>query len=63
MKNKLVRVTVIGVLGFIITSIPGIWIAGSVISAPVQKNIGELPQDLVGNKVEFPSSSRAIIIY
>ncbi len=38
-----------------------VWLAGSVLSAPVNQSVGNLPPDLNGRRVEFSSTSGATI--
>ena len=47
------------ILALIVVSILGLvsWIAGTLLTAPVPRKIGDLPQDLQGRLVEFPSES------
>ena len=39
----------------------GVWIAGSVLSAPYKQFVGDLPSDLSGKSVEFSSTSGATL--
>jgi fermentation-respiration switch protein FrsA (DUF1100 family) len=58
MTRKLVAICGLGaVLAFLVAT----WLAGSVLSAPVRQVLGDLPANLVGKKVEFPSASGATI--
>lgn len=38
-----------------------VWLAGNLLSAPVNQPVGELPTDLTGRAVQFPSSSGTTI--
>lgn len=58
MKRKLVLTLVIALL--LIIPI-GTWVAGSVLTAPIPASIGNLPADLVGRSVQFPSESGTVI--
>ncbi len=57
MKRKLFIVLGVGIL----LPLVAIWIAGSVSCAPSPQAIGNLPPDLAGRSVEFPSASGATI--
>ena len=57
-KRKLFIICASGIL---LTLFLGVWLAGSVLSAPAYQSIGNLPPDLVGRSVEFPSESGATI--
>src|SRR5262249_7333026 len=37
------------------------WVAGSILSSPVNRSCGELPNHLTGSRVEFPSESGSTI--
>ena len=54
MKGK--RIT-IGLLIFISFFVALTWLAGTFLTAPVQRAIGALPGDLVGQSIDFPSES------
>lgn len=58
MKRKLI---LISALVFLLISFVGVWLAGSVLSAPVNQPIGNLPSDLAGSPVQFSSASGATI--
>lgn len=58
MRRKLLIICAL--LG-LLTFFAGIWVAGSVLSAPAHQSTGTLPSDLVGRSVEFQSESRATI--
>lgn len=45
----------------IFVSFIAIWLAGSILCAPVNHSVGNLPSDLAGKAVEFPSASGAMI--
>ena len=55
------RVTVIGALGVLLAGFIGLWLVGSVLSAPVHQSIGSLPSELAGRDVQFSSDSGATI--
>lgn len=57
MKRKLV----IGGLGAIFLFFIVTWLVGSLLSDPVNQSIGDLPVDLAGRSVQFPSESGATI--
>ena len=57
MKRKSILVCAAVVLLFLV----GTWLAGSALSQPVNQPIGNLPGDLVGSSVQFPSGSGATI--
>jgi uncharacterized protein len=57
-KRKLVTIFASGIL---LTLFVAAWLAGNVLTAPVHQSIGDLPPDLVGRSVEFPSESGATI--
>lgn len=56
MKRKSILISALGVLLFFFI---GMWLAGSVLSWPVNQPVGNLPPDLAGSAVEFPSASGA----
>ncbi len=58
MKRKLIITCALGVA---LTCVVGIWLTGSILSAPTHQSIGNLPTDLAGISVEIPSASGAII--
>ena len=58
MKRRLVLTCALGAL---VVFIVGLWLAGSVLTAPEHEQIGNLPSDLSGILVQFPSSSGATI--
>ncbi len=58
MKRKPVLFSVLGIL---IGSFVGIWLAGSALSKAVPQSIGDLPAGLAGRSVQFPSESGATI--
>ena len=58
MKRKLVLFSALGIL---LSLLVGIWLAGSALSKPVPQSIGDLPADLAGRSVQFPSESGATI--
>ena len=54
MKRKPVAIAVFIVVSVFII-VP--WFAGTLLTAPARRKIGELPQDLPGRSIEFPSKS------
>jgi alpha-beta hydrolase superfamily lysophospholipase len=58
MKRKLILIFAVGVLLFIFA---GTWLAGSILSAPANQAVGNLPSDLAGSEVQFPSASGTTI--
>jgi fermentation-respiration switch protein FrsA (DUF1100 family) len=58
MKRKL---TLIGASGALLIFFVGTWLAGSILSAPARQAVGNLPSDLAGTPVQFPSASGATI--
>lgn len=48
-------------LGAALVFLATVWLAGSVLSSPANQPVGNLPSDLTGRAVEFPSSSGATI--
>ena len=58
MKRKLIPICALGVL---LISFMGMWLAGSVLSASANQTVGNLPSDLAGTSVQFPSTSGATI--
>lgn len=58
MKQRLIIASAIVTL---LTFLIGGWLAGTMLSAPAPQFIGDLPPDLPGSSVEFPSESGAII--
>ena len=58
MRRKLILT---GVLIAFLILFAGTWTAGSILTAPAVQSIGELPSDLVGRRVQFPSQSGATI--
>jgi alpha-beta hydrolase superfamily lysophospholipase len=58
MKRKLIPICALGVL---LISFLGVWLAGSVLSASANRPVGNLPSDLAGTSVQFPSTSGATI--
>ncbi len=57
MKRKLSFLLILILLGMVLS----VWLAGSRLSAPAPQTIGELPADLHGRSIEFPSGSGTII--
>lgn len=58
MKQRLIiAFSIVTLLTFVI----GGWLAGTMLSAPAPQFIGNLPTDLLGDSVEFPSESGTII--
>jgi len=55
------RIVIIGAIGVLLTCFTGLWLAGSILSAPAHQSIGDLPSDLAGRDVQFSSDSGAII--
>jgi fermentation-respiration switch protein FrsA (DUF1100 family) len=47
----------IAALFVVVTPALVVWVAGTLLTAPVSRQIGGLPQDLQGRSVEFPSES------
>lgn len=58
MKRQLI---LIGPLVIFIILFVGTWLAGTILSAPANQAVGNLPTDLTGRSVEFPSASGATI--
>lgn len=58
MKRKLILICTLGVL---LISFIGTWLAGTILSAPANQSVGNLPSDLAGTPVQFPSASGATI--
>src|SRR5258707_15875955 len=58
MRRKLV---LLGVLVAFLILFMGTWTAGSILTAPAAQSIGDLPSDLIGRRVQFPSQSGATI--
>lgn len=48
-------------LVLLLATLAGSWFAGSALIAPANEAIGNLPSDLVGSSVQFPSESGAVI--
>ena len=57
-KRKLIPISALGVL---LVLFVGTWLVGSILTASVHQPVGNLPSDLVGSPVQFPSASGAII--
>lgn len=57
LKRKVAFVSGLGVVLFLAAC----WIAGSVLSAPARRVVGDLPTDLNGRSVQFSSDSRATL--
>ena len=55
--RKLILISAIGV---VLVSC-GVWLAGTVLSSPAHEAIGNVPSDLTGRSIEFPSESGATI--
>ena len=55
------RLTLISALGVVLLSFGATWLAGSVLTAPKPQVIGNLPSDLTGSPVQFPSASGATV--
>jgi uncharacterized protein len=58
MKRKLI---IIGALGLLLTFFAVTWLVGTVLSRPAHQSIGNLPSDLAGRAVQFPSASGTTI--
>ena len=58
MKPKPILICTLGVL---LIFFVGTWLAGSVLSASANQPVGNLPSDLAGSPVKFPSASGATI--
>jgi fermentation-respiration switch protein FrsA (DUF1100 family) len=58
MKRRLV---LIGPLAILLILFVGTWLAGTILSAPANQTVGNLPADLAGRSVEFPSASGSTI--
>ena len=58
MKRKLILISLVGIL---LISLVGLWVAGSVLSASANQPVGILPSDLGGTQVQFPSASGATL--
>src|SRR6185437_12808012 len=58
MKRKLI---LLSALGLLLISFLGTWLAGNRLSAPSNQAVGNLPSDLSGTSVQFPSESGATI--
>ena len=58
MKRKLILIFVLVAL---VAFFGGSWLAGSALSASANRPIGNLPSDLAGRPVQFPSASGATI--
>ena len=57
MKRTLILISA----GVLLVSFVGAWLAGSALSAPASQPVGNLPSDLAGTPVQFPSESGATI--
>ena len=58
MKRKLF---LIAILILLVTLFAGVWVAGTILSAPVHQHIGDAPSDLAATPVQFKSNSGATI--
>jgi fermentation-respiration switch protein FrsA (DUF1100 family) len=58
MRRKLI---IIGVSGVLLIFLLTIWLAGSFLTAPANQTIGDLPSDITGSSVQFPSESGSTI--
>jgi len=58
---KVKRAIVIGVLMIALLIFICIWVAGGLLTAPASQPIGELPNDLPGESVQFSSGSGSTI--
>jgi len=58
MKRRVILICAIGVL---LLFFVGTWLAGSLLSATANQPVGNLPSDLAGSPVQFPSESGATI--
>lgn len=58
MRLKLILISTLGIL---LTCFIGTWLAGSILSAPAKQPVGNLPVDLAGGPIQFPSASGATI--
>jgi len=58
MKRKRLIAVVLAIL-LIIVLVP--WFAGTLLTSPVRREVGNFPADLVGRSVDFPSESGSII--
>ena len=61
MRTPRPRSILIGSLLIFVTAAIIIWLAGSLLSAPANHAVGNLPPDLNGRNVQFPSTSGAAI--
>jgi uncharacterized protein len=57
-KRKFILISALGVLVFFFV---GLWLAGTILSWPANQPVGNLPSDLTGSSVQFPSASGATI--
>jgi len=57
-KRKLIPICALSVL---LISFLGTWLAGSILSAAANQQVGDLPSDLAGTSVQFSSASGATI--
>lgn len=52
---------IIAIFVLLLTFVAGVWVAGSVLSAPVNQSVGDAPADLAVTAVQFQSHSGATI--
>ena len=55
------RLSIIVTLAAAIIFLAAVWVAGTILSAPVNQTVGNLPADFVGEPVQVPSSSGATL--
>lgn len=58
MKRKLL---IISILAFLITLSVGVWVAGTILTAPARQSVGAAPSDLPARAIQFQSHSGATI--
>ena len=61
MRTPKPRAILIGSLLVIVAAAIVLWLAGSMLSAPANRAVGNLPPDLNGRNIQFPSQSGAMI--
>jgi alpha-beta hydrolase superfamily lysophospholipase len=55
------RIAILSVIALSIAILAATWLAGNFLSAPANETVGNLPTDLTGSSVQFPSESGTVV--
>jgi len=55
------RIAILSVIALSIAILAATWLAGSFLSAPANETVGNLPADVAGSSVQFPSESGTVV--